>query len=136
MPRVSAAQNREYQKKWYLKNRKLQIERNEATKLKKLQWFKEYKSNLACVSCGENHPATLDFHHRDPETKERGVSAMVYSGCSIENILEEAAKCDVLCSNCHRKLHYEMALTPVVGTHSYKVIFAGSIPDRSTRTVV
>ena len=29
----------------------------------------------------------------------------------IEQLIDEIAKCDVLCSNCHRKLHYALKET-------------------------
>lgn len=56
-----------------------------------------------CVQCGEKHPACLDFHHKDPATKTRGIGVMV----RMEDILAEIAKCDVLCANCHRKHHHD-----------------------------
>ena len=69
-------------------------------------WFDQYKSTLKCNKCPENHPATLDFHHINPKDKDDSVSNMVADGRSEKLILAEVAKCDVLCSNCHRKLHY------------------------------
>ena len=57
---------------------------------------------MACVKCGEDHPATLDFHHVDPTLKESAVSKLH----SRKKIVEEAKKCVVLCSNCHRKVHW------------------------------
>ena len=68
-------------------------------------WYREYKATLACTHCGEKHPACLDSHHRDPGEKEFRISAFGYMGWSKERILAEIAKCDVLCANCHRKLH-------------------------------
>jgi len=35
------------------------------------------------------------------------VSYMVRQKLSRQRILDEIAKCDILCANCHRKLHYE-----------------------------
>ena len=58
--------------------------------------------------CGENHPACLDFHHKDKKDKSFNVAIMASSGYSIEKIKEEIAKCIVLCSNCHRKEHYKI----------------------------
>ena len=56
-----------------------------------------------CVDCGyETVPAALEFHHRDPSTKEFGVGN--WHG-SRERLLREANKCDLLCANCHRLRH-------------------------------
>lgn len=103
MPRRDPEKNREYQKRWYRKNRLVQIERNKANRKRKMDWLWNYKANLSC-ECGENHPATLDFHHRDESTKDGNISEMILDW-SIERVLEEIAKCDVMCANCHRKLH-------------------------------
>lgn len=56
-----------------------------------------------CVSCGETDVACLDFHHRDPETKEGHIGEFRKFG--MKRLLTEIAKCDVLCANCHRKHH-------------------------------
>lgn len=54
-----------------------------------------------CMDCGISYPpAVMEFHHRDPATKITTVSAIAYS-----KIREEAAKCDLLCANCHRLRH-------------------------------
>jgi hypothetical protein len=45
----------------------------------------------------------LDFDHRDPSQKVAAVSDMTASGYDVPTIETEIAKCDVLCSNCHRK---------------------------------
>jgi len=43
----------------------------------------------------------MDFHHREPAMKRYGVTRMVgRAGAAL--ILEEAAKCDIVCANCHR----------------------------------
>ena len=68
-------------------------------------WLQEYKKQLACEICGEMHPACLDFHHKDPTTKERDISRMARANFAIKRMKEEIDKCQVLCANCHRKLH-------------------------------
>lgn len=77
--------------------------REHQTKAK--EFFVEYKRGLNCQECGENHIACLDFHHKNPDEKEFEISQR-YGTKSIEIIMNEIAKCDVLCANCHRKLHY------------------------------
>lgn len=69
------------------------------------RWYNAYKATLCCP-CGENHPACLEFHHRDPATKIKAVSDMVADGYSIPTVKREIDKCDVMCANCHRKKHY------------------------------
>lgn len=64
------------------------------------------KRTLKCNRCPENHPAVLDFHHTDPNAKELAVSCMVQKGFGLKKIQEEISKCEVLCSNCHRKHHW------------------------------
>lgn len=62
------------------------------------------KLERGCVKCGfRGHPAALDFHHRDPDRKDLEMAYAV--DYSLERMLAEAEKCDVLCANCHRILH-------------------------------
>lgn len=71
-------------------------------------WYLEYKDKLKCKECGENHPAVLDFHHRDPNEKVMSIGNIIGRKWSIDKILNEMNKCDILCSNCHRKLHWDL----------------------------
>jgi hypothetical protein len=60
-----------------------------------------------CKVCGYNKCVdALEFHHRDPNTKEFGVAAKGYTR-SWDKVKEELDKCDMLCANCHRELHAE-----------------------------
>ncbi len=99
--------HREYMKKWYAKNKQKHIEYVTDCKKKKREWFEEIRNSLRCTECGETHIATLDFHHEYPEAKETEVVMAVHLNWSKKRILAEIAKCIVLCSNCHRKLHWE-----------------------------
>jgi len=57
-----------------------------------------------CEDCGYDvSVAALEFHHRDSKTKEFGVGN--FNG-SWERLVAEAAKCDLLCANCHRRRHH------------------------------
>ena len=59
-----------------------------------------------CTECGyrKNH-AALNFHHIDPNTKLFQLDIRSCSNRSLNNCLEEAKKCKLLCSNCHLELH-------------------------------
>jgi hypothetical protein len=54
-----------------------------------------------CVDCGEPDVRVLQFDHVDPTTKSDDVSRMVRTH-SWDRVLEEIAKCQVRCANCHR----------------------------------
>ena len=58
----------------------------------------------------EIHPAIIDFHHKKDKKKEMAISFMVANGYSIAKIKEELSKCQVVCANCHRKIHYNNKL--------------------------
>jgi hypothetical protein len=58
----------------------------------------------ACVICGySNYIGALEFHHRDPKLKEFGLGS--YRGVNFDKAYEEAKKCVLLCSNCHKEVH-------------------------------
>lgn len=64
------------------------------------------KAARGCARCGENDPACLHYHHTDPKTKAGTVSHLVIAkGGGPEAAAAEAAKCEVLCANCHAKEH-------------------------------
>lgn len=98
---------KEYQKKYYQANKQKSSEALRQRRKERSEWFWEYKKPLKCLHCGQNHPATLQFHHRDPKNKVMEVGEMVCQAYAVESILEEVEKCDVLCSCCHDILHWE-----------------------------
>jgi hypothetical protein len=67
-----------------------------------------WKEGKCCKVCGENHPACLDFHHREPGSKDFDIAYAVNVGMGDDLIISEIAKCDVMCRNCHTKLHWEI----------------------------
>ncbi len=71
------------------------------------KYIEDYKRNHPCAICGESHIAVLDFHHRDRSSRNRTVSQLASSDASLGEVKAEVLKCDVLCCNCHRRLHYE-----------------------------
>tara|TARA_R100001086_G_scaffold130709_1_gene67722 strand:- start:1092 stop:1343 length:252 start_codon:yes stop_codon:yes gene_type:complete len=77
---------------------------NNKRKLKIRKWFRDLKNKSACEICGESHPSCLEFHHL--KKKDNIISKMVASGYAIDTIQKEMAKCQIVCANCHRKIHY------------------------------
>lgn len=98
--------NRAYHRKWYMEHSEDRIKDSCARKIAIRDWLREYKSSLKCIMCQENHPACLEFHHRNRLEKVDNVASASNKGWSISRIKEEISKCDVLCANCHRKAHW------------------------------
>jgi len=79
-------------------------------KIKKKKFIEEYKKERSCIICGEKDYRCLEFHHRDElnNVKEKRISTYANSGYSIKRILKEIEKCDLVCANCHRRIHYKL----------------------------
>ena len=93
-----------YSAQYYHYNKDDQIDYNERIRERNRQFLKELKEKSSCSKCDESHPATLDFHHLSDKTMT--VSQMSLNGHSIESLKNEISKCEIICSNCHRKLHW------------------------------
>jgi hypothetical protein len=57
-----------------------------------------------CMDCGNSDYRVLEFHHRPDERKSYVDMGMRHK--SVELIMSEIAKCDLLCANCHLIRHY------------------------------
>lgn len=95
-----------YRKKHYEQNKAYYIEKAKKWKAEFNKWFDSIKIGLSCELCGEDRHWVLDFHHNDPSKKESSV-AKLKERCNKKKVLEEIERCTVLCSNCHRDLHYQ-----------------------------
>lgn len=55
-----------------------------------------------CTDCGQSFPSVcMDFDHVRG-TKVKAIAQMVGQTWSVERLLEELKKCELVCSNCHR----------------------------------
>ncbi len=81
------------------------------------EWRRRTKARLVeeaggkCEICGYDRClAALQFHHRDPGTKSFALSLRGRTR-SMDRLREEAAKCALLCANCHAAVEVgELAL--------------------------
>lgn len=72
------------------------------------EWITQVKRDSeGCGNCAEERPILLDFHH--PGEKEGTIARMVSTGQSVESIRSEIDRCELLCANCHRRLHHDDA---------------------------
>lgn len=90
-----------YKKQWYQEHKEEQLDRV-ARNVQKLKDLAREAKSVPCLDCGVSYPYyVMDFDHRDPQTKVANVSTLVIKG-NRQMLLEEIAKCDVVCANCHR----------------------------------
>jgi len=106
-PAVRKEKAKLYSKNYYNKNKHIKLKLLSFNKAQKRIEWDTYKASFECTTCGENHPATLDFHHlvKDPTNKK--INALTRNGAYKKAREEIKNKCIVLCANCHRKHHYE-----------------------------
>lgn len=62
----------------------------------------EYLKDKWCTDCGITDIRVLEFDHLPQHGKTANVSSMLGGGWSWKRILEEIAKCEIVCANCHR----------------------------------
>jgi len=90
---------------WYPKNRESHIQTVTKYKNKLRQFLVDYKKCHPCYVCGEVDFRCLEFHHT--EKKDFEISDIVHDGKGIPRVKRELEKCQVVCANCHRKIHWE-----------------------------
>ena len=74
--------------------------------------FLDALRDVPCADCGGRFPpCAMDFDHREPGTKLATVTRMI-GRAAIVRILAEAAKCDIVCANCHRARTYGRRAAP------------------------
>ena len=71
-----------------------------------------YKSTTPCTDCKQSYNSwVMDFDHLDPATKEDNVSDLRQRKISLKRIKTEIAKCELVCSNCHRERTHKRLCT-------------------------
>lgn len=94
-----------YSKLHYLRNKDYYLKKSRRSNLKAIlisqKTIYNYLISHPCVDCSNTDILVLEFDHRNG--KSYNVSRMMQ--LSVDKILEEVAKCEVRCANCHRRRH-------------------------------
>nr|BDD44585.1 hypothetical protein 5 [bacterium] len=95
-------------KRKYSDRRQYMLKTVYARRKKVRQMAVEYKGGK-CEVCGYQRCIdALEFHHRDLSKKEFGISEKGYTR-SWKRVMAELDKCIMICANCHRELHAQLA---------------------------
>lgn len=96
-----ASKQREAERRWYRENRERVFAKKNRKKAE-LRALARRAKERPCADCGVTYPYyVMDFDHVDGE-KVMMISDLVNFGGTAK-LLAELAKCDVVCSNCHRE---------------------------------
>ncbi len=72
----------------------------------------DYLGGKCCI-CGYNRcQGSLEFHHKDPEQKDFGLSQKRRH--SFDELKKELDKCILVCANCHREIHANLVDAPII----------------------
>ena len=70
--------------------------------LAKREYIRNLKMTNGCMDCGYNlHPEALEFDHTE-NNKIHSVADLISRHSKMEAIIDEIAKCEIVCANCHR----------------------------------
>lgn len=116
-------QSKENHRKYYAANKSRLIEGVTKWRKENPDKVSQYASNTRsrrtdfvnslktpCKKCGEDRLWVIDFHHKDPSTKEFNI--MQERTRKKEEIVLEVEKCICLCRNCHAEFHYFYGTNP------------------------
>lgn len=93
-----------YAQAHYTANRQVYIDRarrrKEGVGRQRVAYLMEFLRTNPCVDCGESDPLVLEFDHVVDKAFTIGEGLR---DRNWKSVLDEIAKCDVVCANCHRR---------------------------------
>lgn len=105
-----------------------EIARRAARRQAAIELLATIKLGRGCMDCGYRaHPSALEFDHRPGTAKRANVSELLLG--SVKTLLDEVAKCDVVCANCH-------AIRTVTRWRDGTVDHPGHRTDRQTKAAL
>lgn len=120
------AKKREYDRQYSEKYRNKHRADTRETSRKASQLSRMFKRNLIaeikdvpCADCGVKYPPyVMDFDHVSGD-KEFNIGSKSH-GRSVEKVLEEISKCEIVCANCHRIRTHERRTDSKTRSNSFK----------------
>lgn len=93
---------RDARNRHYAANREQYAARRAVQRSRAVAFVREQKT-APCMDCHRTFPPVcMDFDHREAGDKTAHLSKMANNGAGLDRLRAEIAKCDLVCSNCHR----------------------------------
>ena len=107
MPYKDKKKQRLAQRRSYVRHKEAHTIRSNDNRAKRRIKLNEYvralKGSSPCAECKVQYPYyVMDFDHVRGE-KSGDITVLIHEVVSLERLEEEVAKCDIVCSNCHRE---------------------------------
>lgn len=100
MPYKDPDRQKEAQRMHYLNNKEVYAKKNKTYRERVREYVKDIKESSPCLDCGVKYPYyVMEFDHIHSKTKT--VSWLTSRG-TIDQVIEEIKKCELVCSNCHK----------------------------------
>lgn len=97
----------QYNKEYYNKNKDYFYSKANISRIRNQNFIFEIKKQAKCKICQFNKTECLEFHHKNIKEKTHNISEMVLHGFALDKIKKEIEKCDIICRNCHKDIHYK-----------------------------
>jgi len=88
----------------YQKNKARILKRSQEYRRRQLaRLVAQLKAGRPCLDCGQVFPpCVMDFDHRPGVDKSFGLNGHNLGRHALATVMDEVAKCDLVCANCHR----------------------------------
>lgn len=94
----------DYKREHYLANKQRYVDtaarRRERVVRDRVEYLIEFFKDNPCTDCGESDPLVLEFDHLGEKSFNVGKGLR---DRNWQSVLDEIAKCEVVCANCHRR---------------------------------
>ena len=95
---------KEYDADWYRANRAKRREKVKADRRSHVKWMDSLKEGRPCADCGLTYPPyVMEWDHLPGTEKALVLADTRRSAHARKRILDELAKCELVCANCHRE---------------------------------
>ena len=83
------------------------MNRQKQSRHRNISFIREQKQGKRCVDCREDYPYwMLEFDHLPGHEKLFTIGGRRARDFTIQQLIDEIAKCDIVCSNCHKNRTY------------------------------
>ena len=92
---------RSYDAEYHRSTQRLRVEQKRERHAEFVEWYLALKEGKPCADCGvAHHPAAMQWDHLPGAAKLASVADLCRKN-NRRRVLEEIAKCELVCANCH-----------------------------------